>query len=124
MMRPSGSTPGVIGDICVVPSARVVAITPRWLVRKNSLAASASNVSSSTEVPEDQAGLQLGVEEGGLRGHALATVGGGLDLGDGGGPEQHAELGAATGHRGPHVVDAVLERHLGAGQCRGQGHVE
>ncbi|MET0726711.1 MAG: metallophosphoesterase family protein [Acidimicrobiales bacterium] len=38
----------------------------------------------SAEVPEDQTGLGLGVEERGLRGHPLAAVGGVLDLRHGG----------------------------------------
>ena len=47
----------------------------------------------SAEGAEEEAGLGLGVEEGGLRRHALTTVRGVLDLGHGRRPEEHAGLG-------------------------------
>ena len=78
---------------------------------------------------EDDAGLGLGVEEGGLRGHALAGGGVRPDLGDGGRPDQHAGLGLAGLDRLHHAVDAVLVGDLDraaprarptAGRCRGR----
>lgn len=46
----------------------------------------------SPERAEHEAGLGLRVEEGRLGRHPLAAVGGGLDLGHGGGPQQHPGL--------------------------------
>ena len=48
-----------------------------------------------SSVAEDEPGLGLGVEEGRLRRHALAAVGGRRDLGDGGRAQQDAGLGLA-----------------------------
>ena len=93
--------------------------------RRSSAAAPPGRSSaSSAEAAEDQAGLRLGVEERGLRGHALAAVGGGLDLGDGGRAQQHAGLRGARRDRGR----ARCRRRAGSasscGRQRGEADVE
>ncbi len=54
--------------------------------------ATTTSAGASAEGPEDETGLGLGVEEGRLGRHALAAVGGGLDLGDRRRSQQHAGL--------------------------------
>src|SRR5690606_27516990 len=139
--RPASSTAVSTGDIWVVPSARVVAMTARWCDRMNSTARAASMArtvpavpragrragpsqrappgpasAASAEVAEDEAGLRLGVEERGLRGHPLAAVRGRLDLGHRRRPQEHARLGRPLGDRPPHVVDPVLVGQLVGGK--------
>ena len=104
--------PGDLGRRCLRSAA------PTW---DGPAASPASRLRPLSRGAEHQAGLGLGVEERGLRRHALAAVGGGLDLGDGGRAQQHAGLRVAACATAARTLSTPCWKREVVGGERGRG---